>query len=135
MRILQEGERTNKTDSSRKPSLAMSEVVEDQGRRALWDAVFHAVFEDGSPQTVRRLIADGADVNTKHLIHYEAHLPSDHPQQTRVWWTPLMAASRWGHKEMVQVLIEAGADLEEQDEQGYTALILAVAKEHPRIVR
>ena len=113
----------------------MSEDVEDQGRRALWAAVVNAVYGDGSPQTVRRLIADGADVNTKHWVHWAANLPPDHPQQTRVKVTPLMVASHAGHKELVQVLIEAGADLEDRDEYGNTALVLAVVERHPGIVR
>ena len=113
----------------------MSDDVEDQDKSPLMDAVHHAVYVDGPLQNVRRLIADGADINTKHWIHGVKHLPFHHPDQIRHRWTPLMVACYWGHEELVQLLIEAGAGLEDRDEQGSTALIWAVWAGHPGIVR
>ena len=81
----------------------MIDDVEVQHTSPLMDAV-HRAGADGSLQTVRRLIADGADINTKHWIHGVKHLPLDHPQQTRSRWTPLMVACHGGHEEMVQVM-------------------------------
>ena len=44
--------------------------------------------------------------------------------------TPLMAAADGGHQKIVRQLLEAGADWEEKDGEGCTALALAVAGGH-----
>lgn len=49
--------------------------------------------------------------------------------------TAVIAAADAGAQEALEVLIEAGADLDAEDKQGETALIKAVLKGHIRIVR
>ena len=50
------------------------------------------------------------------------------------WWTPLDAASYKGHSKVVQVLIEAGADVNPTDKQLTTPLHLAAKEGHLNIV-
>ena len=43
-------------------------------------------------------------------------------------WTALMLASNNGHKEIVELLIEKGAEVDRGDEDGWTALMIASNK-------
>ncbi len=54
--------------------------------------------------------------------------------QDRYGTTPLMAAATWGHKEIVQLLLEAGADITKENEQGTTALKLAKIHKNTEII-
>jgi uncharacterized protein len=66
---------------------------------------------NGETETVKRLIAQGANVNTVHRI---------------TGWTPLTAASHWAHPETVGVLLRAGANPNARDLHGGTPLFKAV---------
>ena len=48
--------------------------------------------------------------------------------------TALMAASDYGHSEIVALLLELGADVYEEDHDGNTALMLARENDHTNIV-
>lgn len=61
------------------------------------------------------------------LEQYSAYIDAESPNGT----TPLMMAARYGLTESVNVLIEAGADLEVKNKQGLTALEFARSSEHP----
>ena len=77
-----------------------------------------AAARDGLTQEVRRLIAMGADVNSK----------------TSSGVTPLMYASEEGHEEVVRVLL-AGAHVDDEDCDGSTALMAAACWGHCGVVR
>lgn len=49
-------------------------------------------------------------------------------------WTSLMLASTFNNYETVEILLEAGANIEAKNEQGQTPLILACLKNHTKIV-
>jgi ankyrin repeat protein len=49
--------------------------------------------------------------------------------------TPLIEASRFGHDDVVRVLIERGANLNAKNKEGQTALMLAVKNGHDDVVR
>ena len=55
------------------------------------------------------------------------------PLHTSIW-TPLMLASDFGRSEVVEMLIEAGANIEAHNEKGETPLILASTKNHIKVV-
>jgi ankyrin repeat protein len=48
--------------------------------------------------------------------------------------TPLMLASNAGNIEMVQMLLDAGADIKAKDREGRTAISVASARGHENIV-
>ena len=54
--------------------------------------------------------------------------------QDRYGTTPLMAAVTWGHKEIVQLLLEAGADITKKNKAGATALQLAKIHNNTEII-
>ena len=78
-----------------------------------------AAASEGQVETVRDLIAAGADVNFRN--------------DYRVF--SLILAATQGHTEIVQVLIAAGADVNARDSYGYSSLILAANQGHTEIVR
>jgi ankyrin repeat protein len=49
-------------------------------------------------------------------------------------YTALMIASENGHKEVVELLLNKGANINYKNDDGYTALMLASAKGHKNIV-
>ena len=68
----------------------------------IWEAI-----DGGEIEVLKAVIADGSNVNA---------------QKTSNGWTPLHYAARWGHKEVVELLIAAGADVNVKFEDGKTAL-------------
>ncbi|XP_048589891.1 oxysterol-binding protein-related protein 1 isoform X2 [Nematostella vectensis] len=73
----------------------------------------------GELQTVNGLLKDksgspsGIDVNCRGK------------SKANNGWTPVLLASYFGHKDVVEILIKAGADINAQNGMGYTALHLA----------
>ena len=49
-------------------------------------------------------------------------------------WTPLHLAARYGHKEIVEYLVEKGADVNAKDKEGWTPLHFAAQEGHTEIV-
>ena len=75
--------------------------------------------ENGNIDVIQRFINDGFDIN-QELDEYG--------------WTPLIFASDNGHKEIVEMLMRAGADIEKADKYGWTPLIVAINNGHKEIV-
>ena len=85
------------------------------GATPLWLAAMN-----GSAAMVARLLAAGADANAALMMGE----------------TPLMAAARGGHLEAVERLLARGADVNAaEQERQQTALMWAVAQQHPAVVR
>jgi ankyrin repeat protein len=99
------------------PSNALAAVLQGGGgivggRFATDDYPFRLVKADDKAQTMRRLIAHGADVNRAN------------PQGT----TPLHIAAQQGSVELASLLLEAGANPSVKNGQGLTPLDLAEGK-------
>ena len=73
------------------------------------EALLSYSAERGDVNTARQLIADGVDIDARDKNRS----------------TPLMAASYFGHKEIVHLLLDGEADLELTDNMGRTALMYA----------
>ena len=99
--------------------LIFGSCAQQRARNSQTDALFRATIE-GNTDMVRSLISSpGADVNA-----------TDERGST-----PLLEAARYGHDDIVRVLIAAGADVKAQDKDGKTALMLAVQGTHDEVVR
>jgi ankyrin repeat protein len=82
----------------------------------------HQAAEDGDSAEVKRLIAQGADVNA-----------SDQEHKDKV--TPLCVAAGEGYAEIVKILLERGANVDANDSHGYTPLFYAIWSEDEQTVR
>ncbi|PNH09548.1 Ankyrin repeat domain-containing protein [Tetrabaena socialis] len=77
--------------------------------------------KEGRLREVQTLLSDPANVNSN--------------VQDENGWTALHCASEKGHKEMVEVLLRAGADVAAKSTNGWTALHLASQKGHTEAVK
>lgn len=73
----------------------------------------------GDLESIRRLVADGADVNARSGDQ----------------WTPMMIAAQDGDALMVKALFDSGAMTDASSNRGHTALMLAVIEGHVEVVR
>jgi ankyrin repeat protein len=84
----------------------------------------HAAIREGDPESVRRLLAEGADVNGLDTDRFE---------------TPLMTALRHRRLEILEILLEAGADPAVEatgwDNAGESALVVAAREDSPWALR
>ena len=95
---------------------------DSNGRTALIRAI-----QRGDKEVVKMLLDKGA--NKEELLTMRgrgAAITDD---------TPLMLATLKGHKEIAEILIIYGADVNAQDSRGYTALMWAIDKGHKEIVK
>jgi ankyrin repeat protein len=104
-----------------------------------WKTPLTVAAEHGTLQEVRELIASGEDANpyTVATPLKEACSREDleiaralleagaDPNMVTDNWTPLMEASRVGNREMIQLLVEFGADLNKTNSDKWTALMAA----------
>ena len=112
--------------------------------------VFLKSVKSGDYAEVKRLIAEGADVNAENKKGSTALMWASgegHPEVVRLLvdagadvnaqnnkgYTASMWASYYGQKEVAQLLIEAGADVNVQDNNGKTALD-ASSYRHPEMI-
>ena len=89
----------------------------------------------GHIDTVKLLIEEGADVNatTISMVWGGKTIFGYIDGETLGGCTALMAASEEGHTDIVKLLIDAGAGVNYQDEEGYTALMYASKYGHKEI--
>jgi ankyrin repeat protein len=89
------------------------------GQDAQAEAALRKAAQDGDIQTVKDLIAKGANVNAK-----------DETGKTALLW---VAPAR-DNPEMVKLLIAKGADVNATDNEGVTALMIAASQSNPGIL-
>ena len=86
------------------------------------DISIHEATYDGNIEAVKQHIAAGTDVNAKDK------------NNDFIGWTPLLHAASDGHKEITELLINNGADLNVKDREGLTPLHYAVYEGHKEVV-
>ncbi|MGB2866682.1 MAG: ankyrin repeat domain-containing protein [Sedimentisphaerales bacterium] len=88
--------------------LMMERVQQAKKNKSLFEAV-----KKGDIEQVKKLIAEGADVNETEDLG-------------QVKWTPLIAAASGGDVQVVKVLLENGAKVDATESHGYTPLYYAL---------
>lgn len=98
--------------------------------------LFHAIARSDTAE-VRRLLADGADPNNTSWGSRTVRRDYESEQQRQGWDTPLTFAVESGHRDVVRLLLDHGADLHQtkrhggrfgDKHRGPTALTLAVGR-------
>ena len=85
------------------------------------DISIHQAVFDENIEAVKQHLAAGTDVNV---------MDSDFGNAT-----PLHTAARWGYKEIIELLISSGADVNAKDDNGWTPLHRAANKEIRDLLR
>ncbi len=89
----------------------------------------HLAAVSNNLASAKTLLAKGADVNAANTFLGRVK----HGDIALKGITPLMMASAAASPEMVQLLLDAGANPNQQDVRGMTALMFALSTEHPKI--
>ena len=79
----------------------------------IFNRTIHKACKNGNIKAVKRFLADGTDVHVKNDDGY----------------TPLWIAAGWGHKEIAELLISKGANVNSLNEDKGTPLDLISPKE------
>ena len=87
--------------------------------------------KDGNIEAAKKAINGGADVSAKVVIYRLQHRKSDKSffgipkyfrKRIKLTTTPLHEAALGGHKEIAELLIAGGADVNAKDDSGWTPL-------------
>jgi ankyrin repeat protein len=113
-------EMMNDGQISRKRAFELAEMVLRTNAIRLYDfkSTIHQAADAGDLAKVKAFIQKGIDVNTK--VH---------------GCTPLHCAARYGHKEVAELLIAKGADINAKDTRGRTPIDLAINQGRKEIAK
>ena len=98
--------------------------------------------KDGDTETVKTFIERGIDVNAQYKdglilgpVRWIVNaLLTGKDTKTRRGDTALIVAARWGHADIVRILLEAGAKVNAKNQNGTTALMAAERGGYDEIV-
>jgi uncharacterized protein len=90
---------------------------------------------DGKVDFVIALLSAGASVDPESsLPDFFQSINQEVPENlVNATWTPLMSAATYGHLEIVEILVAAGANVDIQDEDHQTALVKAARQGNRKI--
>jgi ankyrin repeat protein len=104
------------------------------GEKVTLENFFDGV-ESGDIEKVRKLLSEGADVNSDDK-QLRPHRYTKHgPDLAKPFVTPLHQASERGNIEMVRLLLDHGANVDGHDGYGNTPLFYAVEDNNIEVVR
>ncbi|MCJ1402164.1 hypothetical protein MMC11_005383 [Xylographa trunciseda] len=100
----------------------------------------HEALDSGDLRMVKQLLSHGANIDIKTSRKYSkpSLVSPGRRDIERVWghaWTPLYRAANSGREDIVQLLIEEGADIEARGPSELTALMLAVKDRHDSVTK
>jgi ankyrin repeat protein len=127
-------------------------VIEPSARAHSLDAALIKAAQEHALDTLKLLVAAGADVNARSRDQWSPFtvaLPETQAegiesifghgiardQKTDKGWTALMTATIEGHAEVVGALLEHGAHVDAENNEGWTALRFAVSMDETEILR
>lgn len=87
--------------------------------------IFSAITQYGT--TAQQCQATGVPPPTNYCMDVDSETESNHD-------TALTLACAGGHEELVELLLNRGADIEHRDKKGFTPLILAATAGHEKVV-
>jgi ankyrin repeat protein/predicted TIM-barrel fold metal-dependent hydrolase len=113
-------EMMNDGQISRNRAVELAEMVLRTNALRLYDfkSTIHKAADAGDLAKVKAFIQEGVDVNTK--VH---------------GCTPLHCAARYGHKEVAELLIAKGADVNAKDTRGRTPIDLAINQDRKEMAK
>ncbi|OJD15470.1 hypothetical protein AJ78_04265 [Emergomyces pasteurianus Ep9510] len=103
--------------------VAMDEKMSDSEKRDVLQKSLNMAASNGDVERVRRL------VEGKARIYVDVNTPDEEGT------VPLIYASCFGHQDVVSALLEAGADVDKQDRNRWSALMWAMTNRHKTIAK
>ena len=147
---LTHGSRGATADWTRRAIVQINEMIGTESGQEYATAALMLAAEGGQAEEVRRMLAEGADVNAQETSGLTALMAAAHKghadivklllennaeinAKNTIGGTALIAASAGGHIETARLLIQNGADVTVES-KGQTALRIARGKGHADIV-
>lgn len=112
------------------PSSVRAAQIETRAQKGLKRKLFEAI-EEGDYHEVKKLVKLKVNINRMA----GDCLKEDHYNWITRDTTPLMHAFHRNQREIITELVKAGADLEQQDNEGFTVLMLAIYADMVRIIQ
>ncbi|KAF8543102.1 DIL domain-containing protein [Trichophaea hybrida] len=103
--------------------IATSTKLSDQEKKDLLQKALNMAASNGEEERVRKLLKGGAS----KIIDVNA------PDEEGT--SPLIYASCFGHEEVVEALLEAGANIDQQDKNHWSSLMWAMTNRHKGIAK
>lgn len=116
----------------------MAQQLDDERRKALGEfLILLGAAMRGDPDIARKVLDKGVNVNARAIdMGIESFDRTDEKARIGDSDTPLLVAVKHaGNTEIVRLLLDRGADVNAKDEDGKTALMIAIERRRADIIR